>query len=319
MNPTRPDAEGRHDDVLALIPDATGGAARPGVVDGTDPEVTSAAEPFRLAEPATAHVRVTDLALTRGDGVFETVGVFDARPAQLDEHLDRLQRSAAMLDMPTVDLGVVRAAFEAAVEAHPRVPEMLGRILISRGLEGEEVPSGWVHAAAAPDFSRAREGIRVLAVDRGIPSTAPATSPWLLAGAKTLSYAINMACQREAKRRSADDALFVSSDGYALEGPTSTLLVRRGDTFVTTPEEAGVLPGTSLAACAPLLASRGWELTAELLTPAQVAESDGAWLLSSSRLAAPISHLVTVDGPVAQLPVDAELSAALCRAIRGEG
>ncbi|WP_341856930.1 aminotransferase class IV [Brachybacterium sp. GPGPB12] len=56
-----------------------------------------------------------------------------------------------------------------------------------------------------------------------------------------------MAAVREAKRRGAADVLFVSSDGYALEGPTSTLLVRRGDTFLTTPASAGVLAGTAVA------------------------------------------------------------------------
>ncbi len=53
-------------------------------------------------------------------------------------------------------------------------------------------------------------------LDRGYRHDAERTSPWLLAGAKTLSYAVNRAMLREAARRGADDAIFVSSDGYVL-------------------------------------------------------------------------------------------------------
>ena len=49
--------------------------------------------------------------------------------------------------------------------------------------------------------------------------------PWLLAGAKTLSYAVNMAALRHAERHGAGDVIFVSSDGYVLEGPRSTVVI----------------------------------------------------------------------------------------------
>ena len=74
------------------------------------------------------------------------------------------------------------------------------------------------------------------------------TSPWLLAGAKSLSYAVNRAAQREAARRGAHDVIFVSSDGYALEGPTSNVILL-ADGVVRTPQtDQGILAGTTQAA-----------------------------------------------------------------------
>ena len=88
-------------------------------------------------------------------------------------------------------------------------------------------------------------GIRVVTLDRGIDSGVPARAPWLLLGAKTLSYAVNMAAIREAKRRGADDAIFVSSDGIVLEAPTASLILRFGDRFVTPAPNGGILHGTT--------------------------------------------------------------------------
>lgn len=269
---------------------------------------------FRLLDETSAQLRVTDLGITRGDGVFETVGVFDGRAVNLEPHLQRLQRSAQMLELPELDLEVIAQAFEAAVQAHLPVPELAVRIIATRGVEGQDAPTVWIHArTASTEYAAGRAGLRVATLDRGLATTAPKTSPWLLAGAKSISYAVNMAAGREAQRRGADEALFVSSDGYALEGPTSTLLVRFGDRYVTTPAEAGVLAGTSLTSVFAHLRAAGATCEEELLAPEQVVGSDGAWLLSSMRLAAPITHLN--DAP---LPVDRELSRELCKVTSGK-
>lgn len=251
---------------------------------------------------------VTDFGATRGDGVFETIGVFRQQALNLEPHLERLGRSARMLDLPTPDTGIVRDAFHAAVDAHEKVDEMMVRIILTRGLESADTPTAWIHARQSPDFSAERAGVRVVSLDRGVSSTVAKESPWLLAGAKSTSYAVNMAALREAARRGADDVLFVSSDGYALEGPTSTLLVRRGDRYLTTPPSAGVLPGTTIATAAQVIGERGGQLVEELMTVEDVRTADAAWLLSSGRLAAPITEL---DGTA--LTVDREVTVELCR------
>ena len=65
------------------------------------------------ADPEAPLLRVDDLGLLRGDGVFETILVIDGKPRELGPHLDRLDRSAAMLELPEPD----RAGWERAVDA----------------------------------------------------------------------------------------------------------------------------------------------------------------------------------------------------------
>ncbi|WP_169077966.1 aminotransferase class IV [Microcella alkalica] len=276
-------------------------------------DVEGHATGFVEADPELPQLRVTDVAATRGDGVFETISLGAGHPQALDAHLERFARSARMLDLPVPDAGIWADAVRTLAEHLADHDEAWVKIVLTRGVEGQPMPTGWAYGTVSPDFRRERtEGIDVVLLDRGLRSDVMRTSPWLLAGAKSLSYAINRAAAREAARRGADDAVLVSSDGLLLEGPTSTLVVRRGDELLTPPVEHGILPGTTqvdLFAAAP-----EWGLHGRVasLTPDDLLAADGAWLVSSVRHAAPLR---SVEGR--SLPVDGGLSAAMNGFLRG--
>ncbi|GAA1736268.1 aminotransferase class IV [Microcella frigidaquae] len=259
------------------------------------------------ADPGQPHLSVLDVAATRGDGIFETISLGAGHPQAVELHLDRFERSARMLDLPAPDRALWRDAvltIAARLAAHD---EAWVKIVLTRGIEGHPDPTGWAYGTVSPAFRRERtEGIDVVLLDRGLRSDVAATSPWLLAGAKTLSYAINRAAAREAQRRGADDVVFVSSDGLLLEGPTATLVLRTGDRLRTPPDALGILPGTTQADLFTAAHLWGLEAVVEPLTPADLAEADAAWLVSSVRHAAPIR---SVDG-VARA-IDAPLTAAM--------
>ncbi|MFC4222492.1 aminotransferase class IV [Lysinibacter cavernae] len=268
---------------------------------------------FVRENPATAKVGVLDLGVTRGDGIFESVGVYSNVPLQLDAHLERLARSARMLDLPSLDLSVVKQAVLASIAAHEPAKELLSKIVITRGIEGGHGLTGWVLTTTGIDYSTARaRGVRVVMLDRGYRSDVAQTAPWLLQGAKTLSYAVNKAALREAARRDADDVVFVSTDGVLLEGPASTVLLRTGDSLFTPAWDFGVLPGTTQRAVFDVAAGLGLDTSYARLTVDDLRNSDAAWLLSSGRLVAPIR---AIDGQ--QHPVDASLTAALIERLTG--
>jgi 4-amino-4-deoxychorismate lyase len=137
-----------------------------------------------------------------------------------------------------------------------------------------------------------RAGISVTTLDRGHAADMFTEVSWLLGGIKTLSYAINVAAGREAKRRGADDALFVSSDGFALEAPRAALLWRTDGRLATTPiEGTGILASITQAVVFERAAAEGVSVSYELITVQDLIRADGAWLLSSGRLVAPILRL----------------------------
>lgn len=263
--------------------------------------------PFRIVDLHQPQLSALDLAATRGDGIFESISVGEGRAQAMQHHLRRFARSAATLELPAPDLAVWESAVYAAIDALDSVPEASVKAVLSRGVEGDGRPTGWVLASVSPDFTRVRiDGVRVVLLDRGLRHDVELTSPWLLAGAKTLSYAVNRSVLREAARRDADDVVFVSSDGYLLEGPTSSLIYRVGDRLVTPGTGLGILEGTTQASVFRYTEGLGLSSGYELATPDALRSADAAWLVSSVRLAAPIRQL---DGE--SFGVDAELTAGI--------
>lgn len=240
-------------------------------------------------DPAAPALSVGELSTQRGDGIFESIGVVDGHPQEVGAHLERLAHSARLCDLPAPNPTQWAQAIEAAaVECPPG--ECVIKLILSRGVEHGPAPTAWVTAASAPDSSvPRRDGVRVVTLDRGFDSGAPARAPWLLLGAKTLSYATNMAALREARRQGASDAVFVASDGVLLEGPTSSLVLRAGDRFVTPAPGAGILHGTTQLSLFAHLADRGYEIGYDTLPVSALLEADAAWLVSSVRLAVGIT------------------------------
>lgn len=255
---------------------------------------------LRPLDPATALVCANDLGVTRGDGVFESISIVDGHPHGLDAHLARLQHSASILELPELDLVTIEAAVRLAAELHDPRHNLLVKVVVTRGIEGVEDPTAWAYAAAAPDYSREQgEGVRAVSLDRGYRSDVSRTSPWLLAGAKTLSYAINKAALREARRRGANDVIFVSSDGFVLEGPTSSIVARFGKVCASPATDQGILAGTTQARAFELLTASGFKTVHRPISRAELEDCDALWLLSSGRKVVPVVALdnrpITVD------------------------
>lgn len=250
-----------------------------------------------LADANRPQLRITDLAATRGDGVFEAMLARDGIPQKPDAHLRRLAASAAASELPAPTTKAWGEAISTALRTHGHCREALVKLVLSRGPEGDDACTAWVHVSDCSgqhDAAR-RQGVDALLLERGYDSALNARAPWLLLGAKTLSYAINMAALRHARTHGADDVVFVSADGHILEGPTSSVVIARRSgedmMLLTPPHDCGILAGTTQAALFEAARRHGWRAEHGMLTPEDLYAADGVWLVSSIRLLAPINRL----------------------------
>lgn len=254
-----------------------------------------------VADASRPQLMATDLGATRGDGIFESMLAVGGTPRKEQAHLDRLAASAAALDLTVPGAGAwsraIRTGLREFAAAEPDRTDAVVKLIATRGVEGAGSATAWVQVSPVPASTlRQREtGLRVLFLERGYDSTVAQRAPWLLMGAKTLSYAVNMAAVRYARAHGADDVIFTSSDGKVLEGPTSTVLLahdRDGRKTLLTPQlESGILAGTSQSALFAAAKEQGWELGYGPLEPHHLLEADAVWLISSIRLLAPVLSL----------------------------
>jgi 4-amino-4-deoxychorismate lyase len=252
-----------------------------------------------VVDPGTPVLYADDEGVLRGRSVFETLRVYGGRPFRLDAHLERLAASARRLRLPPPPQGEFAAAVAAALAG---IADAALRLLWTAGREGSDAPTGLVLVSTLPpghDALRAR-GLRLAVVT---------WTPGALAGAKSTSYAENMAAQAEAAERGADDALLVAPDGTVLEAPTSNVWFREGARLLTPSLALPLLAGVTRATVVELAPAAGYEVEEGTFPLERLLRADEVFLTSSVREVMPVT---AVDGTaLGKGPAAAALQSAL--------
>ena len=259
----------------------------------------------RLLPADVAHLSVFDRGFQLGDGVFETLRVRASHPTELAEHIARLRRSADGLDITLpADLGprLARAIAEllAADGLDGHDGDASVRITISRGayhgrglLPPGEVVSPTIAVQAWPVVparpAHLAQGLHLVA---SAVRRDPANP---LVSLKTTSRADYVYARLEARRAGADDALFLTTDGYLSEGTTANVfLVRIADDGVrelATPSlDCAILPGTTRSWLLGWAARVGLRANEGRLNRDDLASADEAFLSSSVAGVLPVTR-----------------------------
>lgn len=176
-----------------------------------------------------AAVRLDDPGLLAGLGLFETLAIRRGQILDLHPHLDRLARGAERLGIAMPDLGQLVAVMQDVALAQSTTSSWLKIVITAAGR--------WVVFGGTLD--PAQEGQAATAV----------LLPWrrnprdALAGLKSLNYAPNVLGLDYARRRGADEGLWLNTRGHLAEGCSSNLFVVRTGRIFTPSEREGILPG----------------------------------------------------------------------------
>ncbi|MER7588202.1 aminotransferase class IV [Micromonospora sp. NPDC127501] len=246
--------------------------------------------------PGDPLLRGDDLGVLHGDGLFETMHLRGGQPWLRDEHLARLATAAAAVELPLPPTSALIDLLDQVRTGWPAAEEGALRLVCTRGPEAGGQPTIYATLAPVPAASRAarRDGITVATLPLGLPAAARSGLTWLPAGIKSTSYAVNSAARRWARRAGVDDVLWISSDGYALEGPTANVVWLTGDTLCTVPAAStGILAGTTAAWLLAHASELGLSAAERMVSTAELHAADGVWFTSSLRGAAEVH---TLDG-----------------------
>ena len=237
-----------------------------------------------LAGEGDACVSPLDHGLLTGDGVFETLRVYDGVPFAVRRHLDRLARSCAGLELPVPAADRLRAAMADVVAANGLVE---GRLRVT--VTGGPSPLGSERGESQPTVIVAGSALAIWP-----EATDVCIVPWprnergALAGLKTISYGENVVALAFARRRGAGEAIFANTRGELCEGTGTNVFVVSGGRVFTPPLSSGCLPGVTR----DLLLELGLAAE-ETMSVAALAAADEAFVTSSTREVQPVR---AVDG-----------------------
>ena len=247
---------------------------------------------------------ITSPTILRGDGCFEVMRVYGGRPFQAGPHLDRLERSAEMLNLQTPD----RADLDSWVEQVATCGEEgLIRVVLGRGHNpGDELcVVMWQEVPPRPDR------IRLLVM------TAPwhsAGHRWDLAGGKTLSYAPNMASTRRAQREGYDEALLISEERIVLEGPVFSVAWVTGGVLETPSLDLWILDSITRQVVLELARDLEIPVREGRFGLDRMIEADEAMVIGTTREITPIVQLDDHRYPPG--PITGQLIAAFRERVR---
>lgn len=199
----------------------------------------------RLVAAAEATLAIEDGALRFGDSLFETLLAKAGRIHFLEQHLDRIEHSAALLAFPC-DRAAARAALELCA-ATLAAPVTRLRLTLTRGAyPGLQLPPatrpGRLLVSAAP-YTPPTLAERAAGVDCVLAPNQRVNPLSHLPQMKRGNYADCLYAADHARRQGAREALFCDSAGNLLEGSSSNLFAILDGTLITPPAGELVLPG----------------------------------------------------------------------------
>jgi branched-chain amino acid aminotransferase len=259
-----------------------------------------------------AVVPVWTHALHYGTGVFEGIRCYETDDGgaifRLREHLERLRRSAELINLPMpmaldelVDGCLAAVRSNELTECYVRPLVFAGHT--SLGVHAENPARALVIAWAWPSYLGSKEGIRAT------------LSSWQRVGPNVIPHAakatglyLNAALPgRDARRAGYDEAILLASDGTVADATAQNVFVVRDGVVKTPPLSTGILPGITRATIMTLLAEMELEVVEEPLIRSDLQLADEIFLTST---AAEIVRVAELDGR--RFPSD-RLSAAVAQ------
>lgn len=233
-----------------------------------------------------AKVSVFDRGFLYGDGVFETVRIYDGKPFMIDEHVTRLLQGLKTVRFQKLPAGL-KVHSEKVIEANS-VKNGVMRIEVTRG----EMPTNesTVVITARETIPYAEElynkGFRAIISRIRKDHRSP------ICNIKSANFLIFILAKDEAADAGVDEAILLNNEGFIAEGSVSNLFILKGDNLFTPSLESGILPGITRQVVIKVSEEMGLKVKELKIRPEELYDADEAFLTNSLMEVMP---LVEVD------------------------
>ncbi|MDT7043240.1 aminodeoxychorismate lyase [Candidatus Nitronereus thalassa] len=251
----------------------------------------------QFVEDDQARISVFDRGFLFGDGVFETLRVYDTRLLFLNRHLQRLHQSCELLglSLPTPH-PEWETLLQEVVERNDLHHSMI-RITISRGVGGVGPdPSGCSNSTIVmfprpvPQLSKdqKKHGVSLTILNtRRQPSLA------LPSQVKSLNYLNNILAKQEAINAHTFDGILLNTEGFLAECTTSNFFFAKEQRLHTPSLQCGILPGITREIVLELAKEEGIDVQEGMYQPEDLWDADEAFLTNTGFGVLPVNTIET--------------------------
>ena len=243
-----------------------------------------------------AAVSIEDRGYLFADAVYEVWSIFDGRLADLDGHLNRLERSLRELqiNMPMPRQSLLVVLNEVVRRNHIR--EGMVYLQVSRGVAprdhvfpGDDVKPAVVITAKPVDREAAARK-----AEAGVKAITVPDIRWGRCDIKTVGLLPNVLAKQQAKEQGAAEVIFVDRDGFVTEGGSTNVYIVGDDNLIRTrPLTANILPGVTRLNLFKIIEREGFQIKEEAFTVEQLKAAREVFVTAATSLVLPV---VTVDG-----------------------
>ncbi|MGD0282146.1 MAG: aminodeoxychorismate lyase [Dissulfurispiraceae bacterium] len=248
-----------------------------------------------IVPAAEARISVFDHGFLYGDGIYETMRVYDGVVFLIDEHLKRLHRSASLigLDIPRSDDEIRGAVYETLLANG--VSDAYVRLTISRG-QGEvgldpdlcKEPTFIIIAEKFRNYPRSyyENGIhlKIASVRRNLKE---ALNPQI----KSLNFLNNILAKIEAKQADAHEAIMLNASGHLAEGTVSNIFFLKNSILQTPSVQCGILDGITRGMVIDLASRNAIPVKEGEFTPEELYGASEVFITNSTMEIMPVSSV----------------------------
>lgn len=239
-----------------------------------------------IFRPEEAKISVFDRGFLFGDGVYEVVRSYGRVLFAIEDHIDRMIKSAGRIDL---DLGgtrdeIIKEMYRVYKKADQ--DDMYVRIVVTRGT-GQRInidPNQplkcntviYVKAIEKWDPIQHAEGVDIVTASV-FRNPKKSLDPNIKSG----NYLNNIMAISEAKKKKVYDAVMTNSEGFITEGPTWNVFIVKDGAYISPPDEADILHGITRKIIKGICKEKNLKYVERFFTTAEFKDADEAFSTGS--------------------------------------
>lgn len=259
----------------------------------------------KLIPAKEALISVFDHGFLYGDGVYETMRVYDGVTFMLDEHLNRLYRSALMIGLIIpVEVNSLKNYIYDTLIANS-LKEAFVRLTVSRGYGPIGIDPDLCHSPTIVIIAQEMRDYPKSFYERGISliiseirrNPREALNPQI----KSLNFLNNILAKIEAKKKGSYDAIMLNVYGMVTESTISNIFFYKENVLCTPSPDCGILEGITRGIIIEIALRDGLIVKEGEFTKEDLYSADEVFITNTTLEVMPVSRIDNKEYPVGNI------------------